>query len=214
MTAATHPSAGLREALADLARNIENTPCTVPEGYPFGSELCAGVYRQGHRDALAAAASKLRTLLSAAPADSTEQALGLYVEQAEAFKELLDKHAPHTTGNLKTRLAQALSAAPAEQPSGWRDIATAPKDGSYVLGCFWNPSLPQHYMPKAVVWATYHPNANGEACWRDAVTCGNKMKNITHWKPLDAPPTAPAEQLSMSMFAIKDKRTALGEADE
>lgn len=35
---------------------IMNLPCNVPAGYPFGSELCVGVYRQGHRDARHAAA--------------------------------------------------------------------------------------------------------------------------------------------------------------
>lgn len=39
-----------------LHRDIMNLPCNVPPGYPFGSELCAGVYRQGHRDARHAAA--------------------------------------------------------------------------------------------------------------------------------------------------------------
>lgn len=40
--------------------------------------------------------------------DATEQSLGLYAAQAEAIRELLDQHAPHTTGNLQARIAQAL----------------------------------------------------------------------------------------------------------
>jgi hypothetical protein len=39
-----------------LHRDIMNLPCNVPSGYPFGSDLCSGVYRQGHRDARHAAA--------------------------------------------------------------------------------------------------------------------------------------------------------------
>jgi hypothetical protein len=39
------------QAPTDLHAAILNLPCNVPPGYPFGSELCAGVYRQGHRDA-------------------------------------------------------------------------------------------------------------------------------------------------------------------
>lgn len=43
---------------------------------------------------------------------ATEQALGLYAVQADAIKELLDKHAPHTSGNLQTRLAQVFGFCP------------------------------------------------------------------------------------------------------
>lgn len=38
--------------------------------------------------------------------DATEQSLGLHAEQADAIRELLDEHAPFTTGNLQTRVAQ------------------------------------------------------------------------------------------------------------
>jgi hypothetical protein len=40
--------------------------------------------------------------------DATEQSLGLYAAQAEAIRELLDQHAPHTAGNLQARIAAAL----------------------------------------------------------------------------------------------------------
>jgi hypothetical protein len=40
----------------DLHAAIMRLPCNVPAGYPFGSELCVGVYKQGHRDARHAAA--------------------------------------------------------------------------------------------------------------------------------------------------------------
>jgi hypothetical protein len=43
--------------------------------------------------------------------DSTEQLLDLYAAQAEAIRALLDERAPHTTGNLQTRIAAALPAA-------------------------------------------------------------------------------------------------------
>lgn len=39
---------------------------------------------------------------------ASEQALGLYAAQAEAIRELLDKHAPNTIGNILDRLAQVL----------------------------------------------------------------------------------------------------------
>jgi hypothetical protein len=51
--------------------------------------------------------------------DGTEQSLGLYAEQAEAIRKLLDEHAPNTTGNLQTRIAQVLGAnGPDGAPNG------------------------------------------------------------------------------------------------
>ena len=49
---------------------------------------------------------------------ATEQSLGLHVAQADAIRELLDKHAPNTTGNLQTRLAQVLQTDPDGNGSG------------------------------------------------------------------------------------------------
>lgn len=46
---------------------IMNIPCKVPAGYPFGSDLCAGVYRQGHRDARHAAAELVSAQEGGAP---------------------------------------------------------------------------------------------------------------------------------------------------
>ena len=44
---------------------IVNLPCKAPSGYPFGSELCQGVYREGHRDARHAAAELVAAATSA-----------------------------------------------------------------------------------------------------------------------------------------------------
>jgi hypothetical protein len=40
--------------------------------------------------------------------------LGLYVAQADDIRDLLDRLAPHTSGNLQTRIEQALIAQPAD----------------------------------------------------------------------------------------------------
>ena len=68
----------------------------------------------------------------------------------------------------------------------WKPIESAPKDGTAVLGCVGN--APGHYAPRMIVWAAYHPNAQGKECWRDAPICGNKMERVTHWMPLPPPP--------------------------
>ena len=67
----------------------------------------------------------------------------------------------------------------------WQPIATAPKY-LRILGCAWNGD-PRLYAPRMMVWSTYHPNAAGKPCWRDAETCGDKMRP-THWMPLPNPP--------------------------
>lgn len=69
--------------------------------------------------------------------------------------------------------------------SEWRDIASAPKDGTPILGC---SELPNLYAPCLIVWAAYHPNAKGKATWRTSAICGNKMDYVTHWMPLPEPP--------------------------
>jgi hypothetical protein len=65
----------------------------------------------------------------------------------------------------------------------WQTIESAPKDGTPILGC----SL-GYYVPQYIVWATYHPNAQGKECWRTSDICGNKVEGISHWMPLPKPP--------------------------
>lgn len=68
---------------------------------------------------------------------------------------------------------------------GWRTMESAPKDGAPIWVC--NRLYTENgFLPLAVRWRTYHPNAKGEACWRDVH--GHKIENITHWRPLPAPP--------------------------
>lgn len=48
-----------------------------------------------------------------APETAADQMLGRYAEQADEIKELLDAHAPYTTGNILARVAQLLLVQPA-----------------------------------------------------------------------------------------------------
>lgn len=73
----------MRAGSPDLHAAIMNLPCNVPPGYPFGSDLCAGVYRQGHRDARHAAAELVPAapLVQPAPARlSIQRLLAMYDE--------------------------------------------------------------------------------------------------------------------------------------
>lgn len=65
----------------------------------------------------------------------------------------------------------------------WQPIETAPKDGSKILAC-----RVTVYQPETVVWASYHPNAQGKECWRTSSVCGDKRQHLTHWMPLPTPP--------------------------
>jgi hypothetical protein len=66
---------------------------------------------------------------------------------------------------------------PATEPtdSGWRDIASAPKDGTEVL--VWCP--PAHGLPSLTRVCGYH---------EDAGFCVCELREPTHWQPLPAPP--------------------------
>lgn len=54
--------------------------------------------------------------LRQAEQEATEQSLGLYAAQASDIKDLLDKHAPDTTGNMQTRLAQVFERQAEQEP--------------------------------------------------------------------------------------------------
>lgn len=70
----------------------------------------------------------------------------------------------------------------------WQPIETAPKDGSFVLGCQegpWTEWFRQSCAPQTVAYRTYHPNQPGKAKWRDK---DGKPVFITHWMPLPPAP--------------------------
>ena len=74
----------------------------------------------------------------------------------------------------------------------WQPIETAPRDGSAILACVadyenpaWNGLHPSR-GPITVYWGTYHPNSQGDACWRDG--SGHKRPYLTHWMPLPPQP--------------------------
>jgi len=72
--------------------------------------------------------------------------------------------------------------------SGWRDIETAPKDGSVFLA--WPGEMEACNAAVPTSWYV-HPSVQG---WvTDAYDCGEYEFNPTHWMPLPAPPSLPAD---------------------
>lgn len=117
--------------------------------------------------------------------------------EAEGFA----KHAAKTRAGLKFTavyeqvVMRALIAAIAGSQSDvgiptsvpqWQPIESAPKDGSLIIACYAPLYDKNGFAPLAVSWRTYHPNAQGKEEWRDAQ--GAKVRAITHWQPLPAPP--------------------------
>lgn len=84
----------------------------------------------------------------------------------------------------------SLNAGRAVRPAApqWQPIATAPKDGSPVLVCYAPQYISNGFLPVAVRWRAYHPNAKGNEQFRDS--SGAKVVAATHWMPLPAPPEA------------------------
>lgn len=143
-------------------------------------EHAAAVLESDHAGMMTrrAVAEGLRAL-AAAPqkaAGAAEQAFDLYVQQAEAIRDLLDKHAPETTGNLQTRLAAVLSAQPAAVQQGAEPVAW--------IGPFDRAMSNAAYQG----WLKQYPDI------------------AVHWKPLYAspPPAAPAVPEGYVLVAVKN----------
>ncbi len=84
----------------------------------------------------------------------------------------------------------ASTAPPAAQAEGWRLIATAPKDGTYLL-------LWEQYSTNPFVgcwafgaWTVSHEHVDAEGGWDGANVVDALSMPITHWMPIPAPPTS------------------------
>lgn len=95
--------------------------------------------------------------------------------------------------DIRNRIRAALSAAPAEE--GWRDISTAPKDGTRVLlrrmiDTTKFPNLPEIGWIKVGKWVADWQDGYEEAWREDAVPRGGRESAIrlspTDWQPLPA----------------------------
>ncbi len=62
-------------------------------------------------------------------------------------------------------------------PSQWRDISSAPRDGTWILGYVSNDDTFHEYAQ--IRWMSYH--------W--LCDDGKEFHNPTHWQPLPQPPT-------------------------
>ncbi len=72
------------------------------------------------------------------------------------------------------------------EAEGWMPIESAPRDGTPILVCYADTYVSNGFLPIAVRWRSYHPNAKGEEDFRDIG--GARIRKITHWMPLPTPP--------------------------
>jgi len=72
---------------------------------------------------------------------------------------------------------------------GWKTMDSAPRDGTPILACYAPQYVSNGFLPVAVRWRNYHPNAEGKEAFRDHT--GAKCEHLTHWMPLPSPPEPP-----------------------
>jgi hypothetical protein len=94
---------------------------------------------------------------------------------AEIVEAAIERHAPANSIRNTLDDADALIAALRPTDTGWRDIATAPKDGTPVLGYWWHSDGGSFGV---VVW-------DGDD-WREN---SDIVGAPTHWMPLPPAPT-------------------------
>lgn len=109
----------------------------------------------------------------------------------EATPEMLEAIRPNQDASLKTRFLRMLFIAPQpETISPWRDIESAPKDGSLVLVGFWRDGEAFYDFDflNDGIWQLYFDRAE-----HYQIGGGNispEKAPYTHWMPLPQAPTA------------------------
>jgi hypothetical protein len=100
------------------------------------------------------------------------------------INNLGDPEKQHTIKAARSALALAREHAAA---GGWRDIASAPKDGTPILG--WSADDEHDVW----WWAPYMVKGTDRGCWWNGVhTWGDCSP--THWMPISSPPSLPSEE--------------------
>ena len=165
------PMMGQPQAMPDLSALTER-----------GAKAWAGVDAQGLRDGVASAGSE--------PVAWKHDCAALLANDVELWIDAC----PHC-GKPRMHATQAAHPPPPEgMVGGWQDIATAPKDGTYLL-------LWEQYSANPFVgcwafgsWSVSHEHVDAEGGWDGAIVVDSiSQDRITHWMPLPPPPTSSAD---------------------
>lgn len=87
----------------------------------------------------------------------------------------------HEMAGFTERHADLLAAADAIEAGEWREIASAPKDGSLIL------AIASDQIPTVVFWGGQHREPKER--WRIHRASGTHLIAPTHWQPLPPPPS-------------------------
>ena len=86
--------------------------------------------------------------------------------------------------------------------SEWKDISTAPKDGTDIIGCYWcdwGDGTTSYYGPWTMAWrhGKWVPSWDGATVIDYQSDFGTDYKtldsNPSHWMPLPPPPAPKGE---------------------
>lgn len=131
-----------------------------------------------------------------------------------ALREAIARQFPDDPANA-ARAHAALTEVLSNHPTGWRDIATAPKDGCTLLLGYFNShgkwrTLRGQWMNDDYIAENWEDPDDAEAGWYETAVEAEEMPNCwrihpTHWQPLpDAPGAHPAEQQEGDAAGEKD----------
>ena len=121
-----------------------------------------------------------------------------HIDNVQDAKRTLEKMRDNWTCRMFVDFEALSPCLTADQgPVGWRDISTAPKDGTVIL--VWHVTKLNEYAAfdvniKKAQWLTYAEE------WRIEGVGGNVPPELTHWRPLPAAPGQP-EQPSVAEAA-------------
>lgn len=110
---------------------------------------------------------------------------GLY-DIVQALKDVIGQDAVMCSTERLPDLIRTLKVSPTPDPQAWQPIETAPKDGTWILLCV-------EGSDKAHI-GTWNAGSEATDGWEGYAACwekdgeGLQLHDMTHWKPLPAPP--------------------------
>lgn len=90
--------------------------------------------------------------------------------------------------------APGQEAAAVQAVGAWQDIATAPKDGTWIL--LWEQYSTVPFVGRWSInsWSPSHEHVDAVGGWDGAVVVDNISMPVTHWQALPPPPSGAGEQ--------------------
>lgn len=158
-----------------------------------------GNYEAGNRfadadEAVIGARAALSTHKARTEGDVERVARAIYEKQRGLFGDATDKEWQDLREEARVQghdiARAAIAALSATQDEGWRDMASAPKDGTAFWAFEKHANFPPSYYEARFVCVTPHMGAPTLRCHNRSA---NRWSEPTHWRPLPAAPSGEAE---------------------